>query len=327
MRTPGFIKRGHGFEVDDSAFRPCCSSVGTGIPRPQVQGGTLPRHGSKPQPAALPRHYDSVVLRERRVDEGELLAAQVVLHERRALARQEVEGVPHERGGTHVHAGVGASVVGRGCVAPGAGLRRVDAGGGHPAEVAHERHEEGPTAAVEVVAAGCVRGAEHRGVPVPEIEVRHGHVPLLPRDGVPDDEGPFLVPGSDDVEKDPAVAGVEREPVEAVAGARAEGGDVDELRDDKALEVGEVVVEEEAQERRRPVKVAIAAEVRRRRQALQTAEQRIRASHLCGVTRRRISWMRSSNSSGGGRRWRGQVTVVLDIGVGPGWVTGLGDSR
>jgi hypothetical protein len=136
-----------------------------------------------------------------------------------------------------------------------------------------------------------------------------------------------LVPGSDDVEEDPAVAGVEREPVEAVAGARAEGGDVDELRDDKALEVGEVVVEEEAQERRRPVKVAIAAEVRRRRQALQTAEQRIRASYLCGVTRRRISWMRSSNSSGGGRRWRGQVTVVLDIGVGPGWVTGLGDSR
>jgi hypothetical protein len=74
---------------------------------------------------------------------------------------------------------------------------------------------------VEVVAAGYVRGAEHRGVPVLELDVRHGHLPLFPRDGVPNDEGQFLVHGfAADVEEDPAVAGVVLEPVEAVAGGR-----------------------------------------------------------------------------------------------------------
>jgi hypothetical protein len=70
--------------------------------------------------------------------------------------------------------------------------------------------------------------------------------------------------------------------------SRAEGDDADELRDEEVFRLGEAAGEEEAQERCCPVKVAVAAEVRRRRQALQTAEQRIRAAHLCGVTRRRI---------------------------------------
>ncbi|PUZ68322.1 hypothetical protein GQ55_2G017200 [Panicum hallii var. hallii] len=122
-------------------------------------------------------------------------------------------------------------------------------------------HSEGAAVAVEVVAAGG--GAEHRGgggVLVVQ-DVRLGHGVAVAGDGVPDEETRAPV---QQVEEDAAVAAVEghraaEEP--AVGPGMGEGGDCgggDEAGDGGACD--EVQPVEEAEQGRRPVEGAVAAE-------------------------------------------------------------------
>ena len=86
-----------------------------------------------------------------------------------------------------------------------------------------------------ITAAGAISRAENRRGPVrhPCALRREGHLPLLIRDGIPDDEGPVFP-----TEEDTAVSGIQRD--RATLGMmRAEGGRGHEVRHADELSVAE----------------------------------------------------------------------------------------
>ncbi|TVU00365.1 hypothetical protein EJB05_54227, partial [Eragrostis curvula] len=141
---------------------------------------------------------------------------------------------------------------------PHTSLRRVHARPCGTLPGAHEHHMEWATATAEVVTAG--HSAEHRRSAVYAWMLGRGKLLLVAGDGVPDDEFPHGFQGED---QHTAVAAVEGPRAGAAERRRGQGGGRrggDESDGHAVIFVFVEEVAEEAEQRRRPVELAVPAE-------------------------------------------------------------------